>query len=160
LPVIEKALSNPVQSVRLQACRALAALGPRAVPQLLDLVDSADLGEPALAALQHLGDDAIPSLLRTLRTGEVRRRRQGARVVASFPGSRSEELPVPRDALRDADGLVRVRVAAALLKTEESTRSAVRVLIEALQSQDQETRLEAATVLTRLASQAGEALAP
>jgi HEAT repeat protein len=160
LPTIEKALSDPVQAVRLRACRALAGLGPRAVPRLLDRLDSSDLREPALAALQHLGDEAIPGLLRTLRTGEVRRRRQAALVIASFRWSRSLELTVPPDALRDADGLVRVRIASALLKQDESTRPAVRVLIEALSAQDQETRLEAAAVMARFASHSAEAVAP
>jgi HEAT repeat protein len=158
LPVIEKALSDPARPVRLQACRDLAALGPQSVPQLLDLLASSDLAEPALAALQRMEAEAVPGVLQALRSPEVRRRRGGALAAADLPGD-AVRSALPR-ALRDADGLVRVHAAAALLKKDESTRPAVGVLVEALQGQEPEARLQAATVLTRFASSAGEALAP
>src|ERR1051325_3545377 len=99
-----------------QAVNALAAMGLRAVPALIDATgdDNPEVRRGASTALHKIGPATIPFLIKALRHDTPTVRESAARGLYGFAPKAQQAIPALTDALQDSDAFVRQWVATAL----------------------------------------------
>jgi HEAT repeat protein len=158
-----KKLGDEEAAVRREAVMALGAIGPEAeaaVPGLLRALDDDDTGvrQEAMTTLGHIGPAAraaIPALLRALRDKDAQY--QSLAVDALGGIGPEDEAVIPtlvKMLLEDDREMMRWRAAWALKTIGSKARSALPELTRGLQSQDDDLRNAAATVVGAIGPEA------
>jgi len=149
-----------------QVIKALGAIGPAAVPALVERLDfrpdrQGENTNPAWAgaseSLGLIGTPAIPALLQALKNSA---KRYGAiDALGNVGGVAAEEsVPALTALSTDPDALVRWRVMTALQHIGPAASLAVPVLIQALEDPDQSVRSEAVLALETIGPPAAAAV--
>ncbi len=147
------------------ACAVLAAMGPAAVPAILDLFDSPCPGTRIRAAglftqggYEAQAGEVVPALVRMLRAGkDAPTREMAARALGAFGGLAAPAVPALADVLRDhasADGVL-----AAALDALGNIGPGARPAIPEVAGYFRDSRRATAEADTPLADKAGAALA-
>lgn len=162
---LARLLADPDPAARAAAVRALADLGPDAVPALLAAL-AAPTGlarSAATAALRELGSvAAAPALARALADPDPRVRQRAARaaeILGPAPAGSPLE-PALVAALADPDPRVRRDAALALAATGPRSPAAVARLLAALTDPDAGVRVAAAAAAATLPAAATPDLVP
>ncbi|WP_245585845.1 HEAT repeat domain-containing protein [Paenibacillus pinihumi] len=133
-PVLGQLLSDPVETVALNAAYALGRLGPKGAEELLGLLEEGTNLAALRAAygLQASGAEAVPGLVDLLRRGDARRRALTAFALGSIGSAARCSIPFLIDALNDESAWVRRNAAEALGMIGEHPEQVVPALAKAL----------------------------
>src|SRR5579871_6438840 len=134
-------LRDPAKSVRLDAARALAQIGPAAraaAGALVELLNDSDATVRAQAgrALRHIGEPAVPALLRGLKHPEAAVRRQSVSLLADIAPPEREVAAAMLDKLQDKDTGVRIEAAEVLWESDRQAPGVIPAVVELLQDRD------------------------
>lgn len=111
-------------AIRWEAIYSLHAIGPTAVPDLLEIAQHTDTSvrQKAIAALAHLGRDSVPALIAWLNHDEDQVRRAAAFVLGTLGSDAETAVPALQHALSDPDRDVRNAAADALRLIQQATQ--------------------------------------
>ncbi len=142
-------MSKPGRS-RTLVLRMLEELGPAAkdaIPALADMLENdSKYCEKAAEVLAAIGEDATPSLIKSVRFAEDSAVRCVAiEALGAIKTTAKDAVPVLIERLRDEEAVVRMRAARAL--GEMGAKKAVPALIESLRDEDSDVRGLAAEAL-------------
>ncbi len=146
---------------RERSQKIVAKMGSKAVPALLDLLGSPELGSQAGAVLfQVAGPESVsrvPELLNCLRGKPAVSRYCGDTMIKVCGPKAAGHTTLLSKTLADDDAVVRVYAAAALGRIGAPAKSAVPALIKALGDAESSVRLSAAAALGSMGAAAREA---
>jgi HEAT repeat protein len=154
---------DPVLNLDLAASHALTAIGPPAVPGVVDLLSNKDKGlrRGAVFILADMGAGAkaaAPDLAKRLEDEDPEVRQYTAVALGRIGRDASAAVPALRKAFRDPAPGVRVTAAVAVMRIDPQADGALDVVKEALRHKDAEVRLMAVQTLGPLKPTARPAL--
>jgi HEAT repeat protein/S1-C subfamily serine protease len=169
VPDLIPLLKDPDNLVRRFTRTALDKIGPptkNEVPTLLEMIEdpNATVRIHVVDALGKVGPEgqaALPALTKALKDTDAKVREAAAHAVARV-GKKTPEAVVPllSEALKDSEKTVRVAAAEALAADLTLNSRDVGMLVELLQHQDSEVRVQAAVALKKLGPDAVVAKKP
>lgn len=160
IPALERTLKTEQDfAICIAAASALAAIGPEAVPALMDILSDAVYEKQAaiLLSLGKLGpaaQEAVPVLINVVRSeipyDFLGVRREAADTLGKIgPGARAA-VPALVDALKDNNWTVRSHAADALAGIGAAARASVPALVEALKDKEWAVRSAAVGALVKI----------
>jgi len=137
-PVLEKLALDEDAGIRAESVALLSKLGKHDEKALLLLQNAAtdkdaQVGQIAASALFHLGDPAVPSLVKGLSDPNVQVRFRSVTALAQMGLKAEKAIPALINALNDKDIAVRWEAAMALGRMKQFAKPAVEPLIDALE---------------------------
>jgi hypothetical protein len=158
VPALVEALKDERAEVRVEASRALAAIGEAALQPLTKALGDKDRQTRMGAALGHMGPNAksaTPALMDALEDPDIPVRCHAAQALWRVSGKANLSVPVLAEALTHTKAAVRKSAATALALIGPEAWRAVPALGKALNDDDPAVRARAADALRKI-DQAGE----
>jgi HEAT repeat protein len=153
LPEIERVLKDADPEVVNRALDAIASLGPKAVPALIDALEHDDARPKAAAILARIGPeagDAVPALVEAVEEGDDDGRREALFALAAIGPAASKAVPAMVAALDDPNMNVRYSAAYALGRMGPVAKQAKTALHEKLDGADRFLATVAAWALAQI----------
>src|SRR5262245_19293553 len=158
-PIMEKALANADETTVHHALDAVAALGPAAVPRLIDALKHTKLRAQVAYALGQIGPPAEPAtgeLATLLSSNDSRTVTEAAVALAKIGPAASASVPALSAALKQTECPNPHAIAYALGKMGPAAAAAKPDLMNQLGSKDQSVAVVAAWALTRVDPQSSD----
>jgi HEAT repeat protein len=158
-PIMEKALANADETTAHHALDAIAALGPAAVPRLVDVLKHTKLRAQVAYALGQIGPPAAPAtgdLVKLLSSSDTKTVTEAAVALAKIGPAAAASVPALTAALKQTDCPNPHAIAYALGKMGPAAAAAKPDLMILLGSKDQSVAVVAAWALTRIDPQSSE----
>ena len=161
VPGLVEALRDKNEFVRKEVATALGNMGPsakEAIPALIDLLGEgrptgytrADVGGAASEALGKIGKDAVPLLVKALKSRDTDVRTGAAYALAGIEAQAKDATGDSTAALGDRDAGVRAAAACALGRIGPDAKSATPAVRGLLNDKDESVRKAATEALKRL----------
>ncbi len=150
---LSAALDDKDPAVQGNVYKALASLGARAVPRVVERLKDPKTRGRALRVLALMGPeakDAVPALEATLRGADAETRNEVLYTLAAIGPASAGRSRARRYSLRDTDSRVRITSTYALGKIGPAARAAAPAIAKNLKSDDQFMRLVSVWALLRI----------
>jgi len=153
-------LADPFEPAALNAAYALAAIGARSIPALIQALRSEDLrtSQTAAYALSAMNGEAASALLDAFADGAPQTRTHALFALGEIRKTGADTVSLCARAMQDADPRMRLHAIEALGMKGPASKSAMPAIIAALRDDDTEIRFNAALTCARLGSHAAEAV--
>ncbi len=153
-------LHNSGESICLGTAYQLAALGVRAIPDLVELLEeeSQDIRRNVCYALSAIGAPAVSPLIHALEAKHSWTRDSAAEALGDMGRDAQHAVPALMRAVRDESDNVRSHAAEALGTTGQLSAAAVPALISASQDAEESVRRNAVFALAQLGPHAKNAV--
>jgi HEAT repeat protein len=170
VPVLVEALEDKDDRLRSHAARILGEVGTAAraaLPALRAVLADKGAGAAvriaAAEAVWRINADvraAVPVLIEALKSKDDQRRSHAASVLREIGAAAVDAAPALRELLEEdtIDSAVRLSAAEALWQITHDVRTAMPVLIETLQNDEKDARIEAAAILEKIGPAAKDAV--
>jgi HEAT repeat protein len=162
LPIMEKALATADETTVRNALDAIAALGPSAVPRLVDALKHEKLRARVAYTLGQIGPPAAAAtgeLAKLLISKDSRTVTEAALALGKIGPAASASVPALTSALQQSDGHDPHTIIFALGKMGPAAVAAKPELMKVLASKDQSAAIVAASALTQIDGQSPQTVA-